>query len=271
MSRSIQTLEHSSVLPESSVTVHPTASIGDDVRFFPGCTVERDAVIDPRAIVGALSGTGANSTTIGAGAYIGAGAIIISGVSIGRGARVLPGAVVCESVPPLTIVSGNPARINGYVGLIPSRSVERTPINRQRKLLVVGASLVPVTSVLDPRGSLMALEYSAVPFVPQRSFAVMGVPSEELRGQHAHRKLHQFLICLTGGVSVMIDNGEVQDEVRLDCPNLGLHIPPMVWGVQYRYSADAVLLVLASAPYDDLDYIRDYEDFLDAKSALSSQ
>lgn len=269
MSRSIQTQEDTAVFCESSVTVHPSASIGEDVRFYPGCTVERDAVIDSRAIIGAPSGTGSNTTIVGAGAYIGAGTIIISGVSIGRGARVLPGSVVSASVPPLTMVSGNPARINGYVGLIQSRSVERNAISRQRQLLVPGAALVPVTSVLDPRGSLMALEYSAVPFVPQRSFAVMGVPSEELRGQHAHRKLHQFLVCLTGGVSVMIDNGEVQDEVRLDCPNIGLHIPPMVWGVQYRYSPDAVLLVLASAPYDDSDYIRDYEDFLDAVGVMS--
>jgi UDP-2-acetamido-3-amino-2,3-dideoxy-glucuronate N-acetyltransferase len=64
-------------------------------------------------------------------------------------------------------------------------------------------------------------------------------------------------------VSCLIDDGSVREEVRLDSPDLGLHIPPMIWGTQWRYTRDAVLLVLASHPYDADDYIREYEEFLE--------
>jgi UDP-2-acetamido-3-amino-2,3-dideoxy-glucuronate N-acetyltransferase len=91
---------------------------------------------------------------------------------------------------------------------------------------------------------------------------VFGVPSVETRGEHAHRECHQFLVCVRGSVSVVADDGRRREEYLLDRPELGLHLPPMVWGIQYRYSADAVLLVFASHYYDPADYIREYDRFL---------
>ena len=85
-----------------------------------------------------------------------------------------------------------------------------------------------------------------------------------MRGEHAHKACHQFLVCVKGGCTIVLDDGEHRDELRLDSPKVGLHIPPMVWGIQYRFSADAVLLVLASDTYDADDYIRSYDDFLAA-------
>ena len=71
-------------------------------------------------------------------------------------------------------------------------------------------------------------------------------------------------MCVKGACSVVVDDGKSRAEVRLDTPGLGLYIPPMVWGIQYKYSPDAVLLVLASDPYDADDYIRNYDEFLAA-------
>jgi UDP-2-acetamido-3-amino-2,3-dideoxy-glucuronate N-acetyltransferase len=116
----------------------------------------------------------------------------------------------------------------------------------------------------DFRGSLTAGEMPAphLPFTPRRWFLVYAVPSRELRGEHAHRECHQFLICVAGSVAVSVDDGEHRGEVVLDNPSIGIYVPPMVWGSQFRYEPDTVLLVLASHPYDAGDYIRDYEDYI---------
>ncbi len=119
--------------------------------------------------------------------------------------------------------------------------------------------------VEDLRGALSACEFSSkIPFAPRRYFIVFDVPGKEVRGEHAHRRCRQFLVCVRGSVSVVVDDGRTSEEVLLNRPDLGLYIPEMVWAVQYKYSADAMLLVFASDPYDAEDYIRNYEDFLSA-------
>jgi UDP-2-acetamido-3-amino-2,3-dideoxy-glucuronate N-acetyltransferase len=100
-----------------------------------------------------------------------------------------------------------------------------------------------------------------LPFAPQRIFMVYGVPNKEIRGEHAHRELEQFLICVHGSCSVIADDGRTRREFRLDSPSKGLHLPARIWSVQYKQTHDAVLLVLASAGYDAADYIRDYGEF----------
>jgi dTDP-4-dehydrorhamnose 3,5-epimerase-like enzyme len=131
-----------------------------------------------------------------------------------------------------------------------------------RPTAVPGVTLHVLTQARDGRGALAALELSDVPFEPRRIFTVYDVPSESTRGSHAHRKCHQFLVCLAGNLVCLVDDGRCQDEVRLDGPTHGIHIPPMIWGTQWRYTRDAVLLVLASHPYDAADYIRDHAEFL---------
>ena len=107
----------------------------------------------------------------------------------------------------------------------------------------------------------------SVPFPARRYFMVFDVPSVETRGEHAHHACHQFLVCVRGQLSVVADDGMNREEFVLDRPDLGLHLPPRVWGIQYKYSADAVLLVFASHYYDADDYIRDYDQFLDLVGA----
>lgn len=134
----------------------------------------------------------------------------------------------------------------------------------------IGPTAVPgvvvhgLTHARDERGSLAVLELADCPFEPRRIFAVYDVPSESVRGAHAHRACHQFLVCVAGSVKCSVNDGSSTDEIDLDGPAVGLHIPPMVWGTQWKYTSDAVLLVLASHPYNADDYIRDYEDFLEA-------
>jgi dTDP-4-dehydrorhamnose 3,5-epimerase-like enzyme len=101
-----------------------------------------------------------------------------------------------------------------------------------------------------------------VPFEVKRYFLVFDVASEHIRGEHAHRTLQQFLVCVAGRCHVVTDDGTSRHEVVLDSPAKGVHIPPMVWATEYKFTRDAVLLVLASEYYDPGDYIRDYGDFV---------
>ena len=128
--------------------------------------------------------------------------------------------------------------------------------------IVAGVRLHVLRVVEDACGYLCVAEVGPVlPFLVRRSFLIYNVPSAELRGAHAHRRCHQFLMAVTGSVRVTADDGTRRETFLLDRPNLGLHLPPMTWGIQDRYSDGAVLLVLASDPYDPADYIRDHADF----------
>ena len=106
-----------------------------------------------------------------------------------------------------------------------------------------------------------------IPFEPKRWFLVYGVPSAETRGQHAHLRCHQFLVAASGSLRVMADDGTEREDFLLDRPDRGLFLPAMTWGVQYGYSSETVLLVVASEPYDATDYVRDYGEFLRLSAA----
>ena len=131
------------------------------------------------------------------------------------------------------------------------------------KTSVKDVALYHFPLVNDIRGDLVFGEFEkTVPFIAKRFFVITNVPSLQVRGEHAHSKCHQFLVCTKGSCSVVIDDGKNREEVILDQPNKGVYLPPMTWGVQYKYTSDAVLLVFASDYYDNSDYIRDYDKFL---------
>jgi hypothetical protein len=206
-------------------------------------------------------------TEVGPGASIGANATLLPGISIGRAAMVAAGAVVTQDVPAHAIVAGNPARIIGYVDTARAEAAPAAPSAREMTpSRVKGVALRRLTRADDLRGSLVAANFSTdLPFEPRRFFTVFGVPSTDIRGAHAHRECEQLLICVQGAVSALVDDGESREEFRLDRPDIALHIGAMVWGTQYQYTADAVLLVLASHEYDPDDYIRDHEAYLTAR------
>ncbi len=117
--------------------------------------------------------------------------------------------------------------------------------------------------VIDNRGDLTVGDFDTeIPFKPERYFLVFNVPSESTRGEHAHIECHQFLICVKGSCTVIVSDGDSEAEIELNSPNVGLYIPPMIWGVQHKYTNDAVLLVFASHIYDPKDYIRDFNEFV---------
>ena len=117
----------------------------------------------------------------------------------------------------------------------------------------------------DERGKLYVIEGGKkydIPFEIQRVFYMYGSDSTVVRGQHANRETEFLLINVSGKSKVKVDNGYEQMVVELDRPGIGLYIPPMLWKDTYDFSADSVLLVLASRHYDGEEYIRDYDEYL---------
>jgi acetyltransferase-like isoleucine patch superfamily enzyme/dTDP-4-dehydrorhamnose 3,5-epimerase-like enzyme len=202
-------------------------------------------------------------TFVGPGASIGANATILPGVEIGAGAMVGAGSVVARSVPAHAIVMGNPARITGYADspMTPEKAVSAAIGTPSR---VAGVRLLDFRAFEDMRGALHVGEFPAdLPFAPRRFFVVHNVPGSEVRGEHAHLECQQILVCLQGQVNVVVDDGDSREEFRLSGPAHGLYIPPLIWATQHRYTADTMVLVLASHPYSPEDYIRNYSAYLE--------
>jgi hypothetical protein len=123
--------------------------------------------------------------------------------------------------------------------------------------------LIELPKIIDPRGNLSVIEGGRqIPFDIKRIFYLYDVPTGADRGAHAHRKLFQFLICLSGSFDVSLDDGKDQSVVHLNRPWQGLLVPPLMWAAEINFDPGSVCLVLASAYYDEADYIRDYEEFL---------
>lgn len=110
---------------------------------------------------------------------------------------------------------------------------------------------------VDARGALLPLDFDRLPFVPRRVFAVSGVPRGGVRGGHGHRVGQQLLVCLRGRVRVRMRDAREAVELTLDPGAGGLLVEPGIWGEQAYLDEDAVLLVLASDPYDPSSYFND--------------
>lgn len=115
----------------------------------------------------------------------------------------------------------------------------------------------------NPAGNLAVIEGEReVPFAIRRVYYLYSVPRGARHGGHAHRRLEQVLIAVAGEFDVILDDGEGRRSVRLAAPDRGLYVPTMIWRELVDFSSGAVCLVLASEPYDDGDYIRDYDEFV---------
>lgn len=248
------------VTVKSGVQLWDGLRVGDDVFIGPNATFTNDRF--PRS---KKTPEQFLPTLLEEGSSIGAGAAILPGITIGHNAMVAAGAVVTRSVPPNAIVVGNPAKIVGYVDADRNKVVVAdSPVVEvgAQATQVEGVSLHRMPRVVDIRGNLSVGEFDrSIPFSVKRYFIVFDVPSKETRGEHAHRKCHQFLICVRGSCAVVADDGKHRQEFLLDSPDVGVYLPPKVWGIQYKYSADAVLLVFASHFYDSADYVRNYAEF----------
>lgn len=124
------------------------------------------------------------------------------------------------------------------------------------------AGIIPLPCFHDHRGSLTVVEQQrAVPFSIERAFWIFGVPSGRGRGGHAHRLHTQLLVAVSGSFTVILDDGENSRTYHLDKPSEGLLVPPGIWNILENFSEGAVCLVLVSGPYDESEYIREYDDF----------
>jgi UDP-2-acetamido-3-amino-2,3-dideoxy-glucuronate N-acetyltransferase len=273
------------VFIENEVIVGDRVTIKCGVQLWDGVRLEDDVFIGPNVTFSndpfprsKQRPTQFVQTLVRSGASIGSNATIRPGITIGANALVSDGAVVTRDVPPNAIVAGNPAHITGYAntphldlpgqGQVVAGAAAAADLP---KLNVARTTLHRLPKIVDMRGALSFGEIGAhLPFLPQRFFMVYDVPNREVRGEHAHKACHQFLVCVKGSVAIVVDDGARRDDILLDNAKIGLHIPPMVWGIQYQFSADAVLLVLASDTYAADDYIRSYDEFLAAVEKIAS-
>jgi UDP-2-acetamido-3-amino-2,3-dideoxy-glucuronate N-acetyltransferase len=273
------------VFIEDDVVVGDRVTIKCGVQLWNGLRIADDVFIGPNASFtndrfprSKQYPEQFDRTTVESGASIGANATILSGLTIGRGAMIGAGSVVTKDVPPNAVVVGNPARIVGYANAKSAESTLKTLSGDSKKLElgVGGAYMQRFPRVQDLRGSLSFGEFGLdhakpyIPFAPKRFFLVFDVPTKDVRGEHAHKQCHQFLVCVSGSVTCLVDDGDKRAEVELNQPELGLYMPPGIWGSQYRYSDNAVLLVFTSEYYSAEDYIRHYDEFLEFKRAGTS-
>ena len=254
-----------------AVWVEAGAVLGRQVIIDGGVTVPRGVVIEDGVEIGSNAAfvrpASGQLTQVGKGCVIGANATLGAGITLGEGVVVEAGAVVLASVQAYAIIMGNPGRVVGFRGADATRRDTCHPPSagahaRMRQTSVRGVTLHELPFITDPRGNLTVGEFErTVPFRPKRYFITFDVPNERIRGEHAHRECHQFLVCVRGSCAVVVDDGFQREEHLLDRPTLGIHVPPMIWAIEYKHSADSTLMVFASDFYDPDDYIRDYREF----------
>jgi UDP-2-acetamido-3-amino-2,3-dideoxy-glucuronate N-acetyltransferase len=261
------------VFIENDVIIGNNVTIKSGVQLWDGIKIEDNVFIGPNATFSndifprsKQHPSEFTKTIICHGASIGANATILPGVKIGRDAMVGAGAVVTKDIPSKAVVVGNPARIIRYVTTTNAKDSNYFPIpenfSPKTKINVGECELWSMPVFSDMRGDLLVTEFSKnLPFIPRRVFFVSGVDNDNVRGEHAHKECHQFLIALKGSLNVVVDDGKNSKEIRLDNQKIGLYMPPEIWGIQYKFSKDAILCVFASHEYNDQEYIREYSDF----------
>ena len=134
-------------------------------------------------------------------------------------------------------------------------------MNKNISVFDCGIFKLPKTSFRE--GNITVIENKInIPFDVNRIFYLYDIPGGESRGAHAHKKCHQFLIAASGSFEVLLNDGKTQKLISLNQPYMGLHILPGIWAAEINFSSGAICLVLASEKYEESDYIRNYEDFL---------
>lgn len=123
--------------------------------------------------------------------------------------------------------------------------------------------LVELPRVEDRRGNLTFIETgNHLPFAIRRVYYLYDVPGGYERGAHAHKRLEQLIVAMSGSFDVVLDDGDARQRFHLSRPYYGLYVSPMTWRLLDNFSSAGVCMVLASQVYDEVDYIRDYDEFL---------
>jgi hypothetical protein len=130
---------------------------------------------------------------------------------------------------------------------------------------VRGCKIIDLPKISDPRGNLTFIEPPQhVPFDIARVYYLYDVPGGAERGGHAHKELQQLIIAMSGSFDIVLDDGVNKERIHLNRPYFGLYVNTMVWRELDNFSSGSVCMVLASIPYDESDYYRDYEEFSQA-------
>lgn len=135
---------------------------------------------------------------------------------------------------------------------------------------IADCKIIELPKITDPRGNLSFIEGGQhIPFDIKRVYYLYDVPGGSDRGSHAHRKLHQFIVAMSGSFDVVFDDGKEKKRFHMNRSHYGLYVCPMMWRDLDNFSSGAVCMVLASERYDETDYIRDYEQFIVTATQLS--
>ncbi len=136
-----------------------------------------------------------------------------------------------------------------------------------KKITLNDVKFLNLRKVIESDGNLVPIESKHdIPFDIKRIFYVYGVKNQDDRGKHSHYKTKQVLICLSGKIDVIVDDGVHRKKYRLSKPYEAVYIPEMIWDEQNYLSEDSLLLVLSNTYYDTDDYIEDYEEFKKIKN-----
>lgn len=247
------------VFVENDVVVGDRVTLKCGTQLWDGLRLEDDVFVGPNATFtndpfprSRMNDVRLLNTTVRRGASIGANATILPGIEIGEYAMVGAGAVVTRDVPAGAVVVGNPARVVG-------RAADRQSAPQD------SPRIIELPTHRDGRGLLGVVEGAdALPFAVRRFYFLTDAAQDVERGHHAHRRLRQVVAILQGGVEIELDDGRGSRQVYvLDRPGRALFIPPGRWRVLRRFQPGTVVGVLASEVFDESDYIRDYDQFVE--------
>ncbi len=134
------------------------------------------------------------------------------------------------------------------------------------KMRITDCNIIWLPKIHNRAGNITPVhENIDVPFPIKRVFYLYDIPGGESRGAHAHIECHQFLVAASGSFDVMVDDGNSKKVFNLNRPYFGLHIPPGIWAEEFNFSSGGICLVLASHNYNEKDYLRSYEEYINGR------
>jgi hypothetical protein len=130
------------------------------------------------------------------------------------------------------------------------------------KASVFDCCIIELGKISFDQGNLTVVENDSFPFDVKRVFYLYDITGGESRGAHAHKECNQFLVAASGSFEVLLDDGKIKRHVLLNRPDIGLFIPAGIWAAEFNFSSGSICLVLASHEYNEEDYLRNYDEFL---------
>jgi dTDP-4-dehydrorhamnose 3,5-epimerase-like enzyme len=134
--------------------------------------------------------------------------------------------------------------------------------NKNMQERIEGVSLIQLPKILDPRGNLSFFENSnQIPFDIKRTYWIYDVPGGEIRGSHAFKESHEFIIALSGSFDIILNDGKKDVKYSLNRSYYGLYVPNLLWRRLENFSTNSLALIVSSIGYKEADYIRDFNEF----------